>query len=300
MTSARDDARGPDEGPGGRLRQERLERGLSNQQAAEQLNLDGVVIQAIEDNDFPALGAPVFARGHLRRYAALLGIPEGEVLAAYDRSRQPETPTLVPRSHFERLPERHAPRWPWVLGGLAVLLVVCGLIAFLGSGAWQWPWHKSEPRPGEIGGQQSGPDISPGITATPSTQGPVIDAPAAAGRPRAEATAAPPRTDTTAAAPATEAASAAAGATTGALRLDFRFAQDSWIEIFDGTGRAILYDLGAAGTTRTISALPPLSVTIGNAPAVALSVNGQAAALPKPEPGQTVVRVRVERSGVVR
>jgi len=166
MTSARDDARGPDEGPGGRLRQERLERGLSNQQAAEQLNLDGVVIQAIEDNDFPALGAPVFARGHLRRYAALLGIPEGEVLAAYDRSRQPETPTLVPRAHLERLPERHAPRWPWVLGGLAVLLVVCGLIAFLGSGAWQWPWHKSEPRPGEIGGQQSGPDISPGTTTT--------------------------------------------------------------------------------------------------------------------------------------
>ena len=59
------------------------------------------------------------------------------------------------------------------------------------------------------------------------------------------------------------------------MRLDFRFTQDSWIEIFDGTGRAILYDLGAAGTTRTISAFPPLSVTIGNAPAVALSVNGQ-------------------------
>jgi len=148
MTSARDDARGPDEGPGGRLRQERLERGLSDQQVADQLNLDVVVIQAIEDNDFPALGAPVFARGHLRRYATVLGVPEADVLAAYDRSRQPETPTLVPRAHFERLPERHAPRWPWILGGLAVLLIVCGVIAFVGSaddfdfwlGRWRASW----------------------------------------------------------------------------------------------------------------------------------------------------------------
>jgi len=91
-----------------------------------------------------------------------------------------------------------------------------------------------------------------------------------------------------------------AGASAGTMRLDFRFTQDSWIEIFDGTGKAVLYDLGAAGTVRTISAVPPLSVTVGNAPAVALSVNGQAVALPRPEPGQTVVRVRVERGGVVR
>jgi len=294
MTSARDDARGPDEGPGGRLRQERLERGLSNQQVAEQLNLDVVVIQAIEDNDFPALGAPVFARGHLRRYATVLGVPEADVLAAYDRSRQPETPTLVPRAHFERLPERHAPRWPWILGGLAVLLIVCGVIAFVGSADWRWPWHRSELRQGEIAGAQTAPEL----TSTQSTGEPVVDAPQAASRPGAGA--APATPDNAVAAPATDAASATAGATAGTLRLDFRFAQDSWIEIFDGTGKAVLYDLGAAGTVRTISAVPPLSVTVGNAPAVALSVNGQAVALPRPEPGQTVVRVRVERGGVVR
>jgi cytoskeleton protein RodZ len=125
-----------------------------------------------------------------------------------------------------------------------------------------------------------------------------VAAPQAASRP--DAGAAPAAPDNAVAAPATDAASATAGATAGTLRLDFRFAQDSWIEIFDGTGKAVLYDLGAAGTVRTISAVPPLSVTVGNAPAVALSVNGQAVALPRPEPGQTVVRVRVERGGVVR
>ena len=32
---------------------------------------------AIERDDYAALGAPVFVRGHLKRYAALVGLPAG-------------------------------------------------------------------------------------------------------------------------------------------------------------------------------------------------------------------------------
>ena len=42
---------------------------------------------ALERDDFAALGAPVFVKGHLRRYAALLGLAEDEILGAYERSR---------------------------------------------------------------------------------------------------------------------------------------------------------------------------------------------------------------------
>jgi hypothetical protein len=66
MSATGDDRPGTDEGPGGRLRHEREERGLTVQQVAEELKLDAAVIIALEQNDFPSLGAPVFARGHLR------------------------------------------------------------------------------------------------------------------------------------------------------------------------------------------------------------------------------------------
>ena len=51
----------------------------------------------------------------------------------------------------------------------------------------------------------------------------------------------------------------------GQVSLRAAFAADSWVEIFDGSGKAVLYDLGKAGTERTLTATAPLSVTIGNA-----------------------------------
>jgi cytoskeleton protein RodZ len=296
MNSARDDRDGPGDGPGGRLRHEREQRGLSSQQVAEQLNLDVAVIEALEANDFPALGAPVFARGHLRRYAALLGIHEGALLAQYEAARQPETPTLVPRAHFERLPERRATPWPWVGGGLAALLAVAALVAVLGTGVIQWPWTRAKTTPARTA-EPSATDPAfvskTTVTPAPGNETPVI----------APATGSVAETPAASGTPAGSEATAAGvdgAAVAGALKLDFRFAQDSWIEIFDGTGKPVLYDLGAAGSTRSISAVPPLSVTVGNAPAVALNVNGKPVALPRPEPGQTVVRVTIERNGAVR
>jgi len=75
--------------PGSRLRLARESHGLSEQQAAEALNLDPMVVTVLEANDFAALGAPVFVRGHLRRYAGFLGLPEEEFppLPKFDDSK---------------------------------------------------------------------------------------------------------------------------------------------------------------------------------------------------------------------
>ena len=40
-------------------------------------------MQALEENRFDVLGAPVFAKGHLRKYADLVGVPIEDVLADY-------------------------------------------------------------------------------------------------------------------------------------------------------------------------------------------------------------------------
>ena len=74
------------QGPGTELSRERERQGLTLQQVAEQLNLDVNVIHWIENDDFAALGAPVFAKGHLRRYASVLGLPPEDLLAAYEQA----------------------------------------------------------------------------------------------------------------------------------------------------------------------------------------------------------------------
>jgi cytoskeleton protein RodZ len=70
---------GPEAGPGAWLAAAREQAGLSLMQAAEQLHLDVSTVKALEAGRFEVLGAAVYARGHLRRYAELLGLPAQEV-----------------------------------------------------------------------------------------------------------------------------------------------------------------------------------------------------------------------------
>ena len=82
--------------------------------------------------------------------------------------------------------------------------------------------------------------------------------------------------------------------------ISLAFATDSWAEVYDGSGKAVLYDLGRAGTQRSIAAAAPLSVTIGNAPGVSINVNGRPASVPTVPGGGTVARFRIEADGTVR
>jgi len=70
---------GPEAGPGAWLAAAREQAGLSLMQAADQLHLDVSTVKALEAGRFEVLGAAVYARGHLRRYAELLGLPAQEV-----------------------------------------------------------------------------------------------------------------------------------------------------------------------------------------------------------------------------
>ena len=54
-------------GIGARLRAGREKLGLTILQAAERLHVDPKILESLEIEDFDALGAPVFARGHLRQ-----------------------------------------------------------------------------------------------------------------------------------------------------------------------------------------------------------------------------------------
>lgn len=274
MSDAGADAAELPAGMGARLRRERELRQLTEQQVAEHLNLDPAVIRALEADDYAALGAAVFAKGHLRRYGAMLGVPDDELVDAFEQSRsQLPQPTLVPKAREEMLPVRARPRWPWVVGSLALFLVAAAVITYLT----------------EYGFGLPGGDALPAQPVTGEARPPPVAGPATA-----------PAQLPASAEVAPEAGTDGVPAATlepGQVWVQLSFAADSWVEVYDGSGKALLYDLGQAGTTRTITASAPLSVTLGNAPAVTLRVNGRAAALPALPAGQTVARFSIGPDG---
>ena len=87
---------------------------LSIEEVADRLRLNEALVLAMEEDRFGLLGAPVFARGHLRNYAALVGAAEAEVMAAFDVGDVPE-PTFLPA--LDRAPvTRSGARGGWIDG----------------------------------------------------------------------------------------------------------------------------------------------------------------------------------------
>jgi cytoskeleton protein RodZ len=271
------------------LRRARESRGLTPQQAAEQLNLDVSVVEALERDDFAALGAPVFAKGHLRRYGAMLGLVEDEVLAAYGHAgAQAETPSLVPRARREMMPVRGRPKWPWVVGGALAFLLAAGVAAYVSEFGLRWPANAGESAAAPPVDESIVPQSLEAVAAAPEAGAAMAPAPAEV----------PPQAAADPAASAGEPVQPPVPP--GHVGISLAFATDSWAEVYDGSGQAVLYDLGRAGTQRSIAAAAPLSVTIGNAPGVSLVVNGRPATVPIVAGGGTVARFRIEADGTVR
>jgi cytoskeleton protein RodZ len=302
-------------GPGPLLRRAREAQGLSEQEVAEQLNLDATIVTALENDDLAALGAPVFARGHLRHYGELLGIPADELLTSYQQARtQPAQPTLVPHSRLEMTPERDRPVWPWAIGGMLLFLLGAGLVAYVSEYGLTLPFRGST--------TVSAGAAAPGDTAEPGAGDRAVDdLPAAVGAGESVPASTPDASTASPDAAATGTSGDAGGVTTGNtmepgpaatpdaasaetpqvpaghVSVTMSFAIDSWAEIYDGAGKAVLYDLGRAGTRRTISGAAPLSVTFGNAPGVTIAVNGRPVPLPPRPADQSVARFQIAADG---
>jgi cytoskeleton protein RodZ len=149
MTDSNEQDKSPETGqspsPGARLRAARERRGLSLVEAADALRLDQSLVEALERDDFAALGAPVFAKGHLRKYAVLTGEPVDDLLLAYhQRVGVQEAPPLLDRAGLLRAAER-PPR------GIPAVAILGALIIAGAAGAWWW-YEQPVERPTSIGG----------------------------------------------------------------------------------------------------------------------------------------------------
>jgi cytoskeleton protein RodZ len=118
---------------GQRLKTEREKRGMSAQKMADDMHLDAWVIDALEAGEYERIGPPVYAQGHLRKYASILGVSAAQASAPQPKLAGPAPPTPIIRLDP---PGGGGSIWP-VVGGFAVVALVAGGIA------WWRPWESS-------------------------------------------------------------------------------------------------------------------------------------------------------------
>ncbi len=150
-------------GIGTRLRAAREKKGLTILQAAEKLHVDPRIVESLETEDFAALGAAVYARGHLRHYAELIGEQPAELQELYSHSTRaaPAQPDLTKISRPPPEPDSGKLAGPAVV--VLIVMVAAGTV-------WWWMSHPTEkPAPALV---QSGvPASSTGPGALPNTAG---------------------------------------------------------------------------------------------------------------------------------
>lgn len=274
---------------GERLRAGRERAGLSVAAAAEKLHLDPKVIESLEANKFSELGASVYVRGHLRRYADFVGEPGAELVDSYVASREsrPPPPDLTKIPHAEHHSDPRRLLTPLLgLACVAVLLLAIWWVLSGSKGGARPPAQNTE-----VAADQPAPVVQPGVAvpanAEPATAGP--DAPLAA----SAANGAPAPASATTAPPARREETAPARET----RLKLELTNDSWVEVYDARGERLFYDVASAGSVQSVTGRGPLRVVLGNAAGVTVEVDGQAREIPGNAADGEGARFVVNRSG---
>jgi cytoskeleton protein RodZ len=282
---------------GPRLKAERERRGLSAQKVADELRLDGWIIDALETEDYERVGPSVFAKGHLKRYAAFLGLPTAEIMAGYEtRVHAPKPQAAQPAN--VRLRTDDAPAvsnlpLPQIVGSVAAVLLVLGVL-------WWKPWHQR----GTAALQSQPPAATPSASYADSAASLAGADAASAPAWRPSPTSAPSLPSTPPAAAAANPAPAGApeqnAAGVGHARLRLSFSADSWVDVHDAAGRRAFAGNGRANSVRTVAGIAPMRVYLGYASGVQLEINNRAVAIGPQFVSGDVARFEAGADGVLR
>lgn len=272
---------GSPERPGARLKKARETRGLDLAKVSAELRLSQRIVSALEADLYRELPEPAFVRGYMRRYAQLVQLSPDDIAARFDQAYAADAETPPPDARasnplqlIDSLTRRRLPVGR-LLGWLSLLLVLV-----LAGGVFF--------------SQLARPPALPVVEAVPA---PVIDAtvsvserpaspaaPAVVVSPSAAVSGAMP-TPTVLPAPTAPqsvvavtpaAASVVAQVPAVGDRLVLALSAESWVSVRDADGRQLASSNIPAGRTLTLEGRAPFAVNLGNAPAVALSINGRA------------------------
>ncbi len=240
---------------GERLAEARRELQIPLREIAKELHLDEYKVRALESNDFEVIGAPVFAKGHLRKFAQIVRVNEADIMDDYymltrSQDAQPAL-SLRPRQREALSPG------PW-LAAIAVIV----LIAF----AYWWFAVRTPAAETPVTGQiapsqpvEQNSDADDFIEVV-EDQPPVGELPEAVETEVADVEPEP--------------------VDDGNMSLQISYSGECWTEISDARGQRLFFDLGRAGRTVNLSGEAPFNVLFGDAANVSLRVNGEPFELP--------------------
>lgn len=289
--------------PGARLKAERERRGLSAQKAADQLHLDAWVIDALEAGDYARIGPSVYAKGHLKRYAALLGLPAAELAAEFDAISNPAAAAAAraPLGSALDTPVNHVVT-PTQMWGAAALLVLLAVVV------WWKPWQHREasatnvaatPAAGSPASAESQQSASqPDEVAANLTQPPLPSSGHESARAIPIVARTSPEQAANSAAPPPPADASLPGA--GRARLRLSFTADSWVDVRDAQGNKTYVGNGSANTVKSISGQAPMHVYLRSGSGVQLEINGRAVAIGPQFFAGDVARFEAGADGVLR
>lgn len=303
---------------GGALRLAREAQGLSIQDVASKLRLGPKQIEALEADQFAKLPEPTIVRGFIRNYAKLLKINVEPLLDAYivivPSNTQHEL-TVKPTTNMQVTSgEKAKPSsYIWII-----------LAALLALGVWLfYQNYIQKPSPTlpsasvesssveTLGGENLEPLPEPALpvaerTLDSQSSVPLTLPPANDMAPSSSTVAAPVDTVPPAAvvpnsvppvpsvtAPVASSPVAPISPSAGMAKLEFNATQETWVNVVDASGREIYSKTIFAGSRESMDVTPPVNVTVGNAGATSLTMNGRAVDL-APHSRNNVAHVKLE------
>ncbi|HWT14964.1 MAG TPA: RodZ domain-containing protein [Patescibacteria group bacterium] len=269
---------------GQRLRAAREVRGWSREDVAHRLHVPTTVVADIETERFDRLGAPIYVRGYLTKYAQLLGLPMVVVHRAIEGMIEPTLKASTESPRVVATWERYRVA---VIGGVITLALAIPVLTLVANRGINAP----VPQVRSLDESELGDTVA--VAPRTETLSVAVTPPIAAndvvpgsGSGLAEAAmsaipqvdiAVPPVTPESAPENPPLLASMAGFATPaadGMHVLEARFREDSWIEIFDADGRVIEQNLVRAGQSRRYESTGAVSIKIGNVGGVDVQADG--------------------------
>jgi cytoskeleton protein RodZ len=250
---------------GDALARAREERGLSVEDVSAATRIRAGLLRSIEADDFGPCGGSVYARGHIRSVAKVVGVDAEPLIAEYDRQHaeeslpipvpnQPVEPDLVARA------ERKPPNWTAAMAVAAVVLIIIA-----GYGLVKNNHHT--PAPTAASQNQNTPATTP--SSAPAVVPPSIPPSAAAEVPSNVAT-------------------ALVRVTTG----------QTWLQVSTFSGRLLFQGILRSGASRIFKDAHGLRLVIGNAPAVQLVADNHEYGVP--HSSGNVAHVTIQPGGDVQ
>lgn len=266
---------------GEQLARAREAAGLTMAAAAARLRCDESIVAALEAERFGELGAPVFAQGHLRRYADSLGLPVDALLTQWSARHA----AAVAAPDLTQVPRPNRPVRIVDPGKIARPLAVVAAAIVITLAAW---WVL----------QGAGTAVEP-VAAKPVPELTAESVPAAAPELSAPPVTPPPPAVTPAPVAPAPVAPVAAPSLAAASRLVLVVSADCWMEITDSRGRRVFYGTANQGARIRVAGTGPWQILAGRADALTLEIDGRRQPVPAEIIRQTTANFTVDTTGKI-